>query len=68
MGFSNYFQGKCSKDDICLIATIIAMTSLAIIVTIIKIILFDVKNYPSLFGKYSEPEPEEDNGLVSFSE
>ena len=47
------------------------MTSLAIIVTIIKIILFDVKNYPSLFGKYTEEaaaKPEEDNGLVSFSE
>lgn len=45
---------QSSKDDIGVCVVIISITLLAIIVTIIKIILFDLSNYPELFG-YPEP-------------
>ena len=41
---------QSSKDDIGVCVVIISITLLAIIVTIIKIILFDLSNYPELFG------------------
>ena len=45
---------QSNKDDIGVCVVIISITLLAIIVTIIKIILFDLSNYPELFG-YPEP-------------
>ena len=41
---------QSSKDDIGVCVVIILITVLAIIVTIIKIVLFDINNYPELFG------------------
>lgn len=41
---------QSSKDDIGVCVVIILITVLAIIVTIIKIVLFDIANYPELFS------------------
>ena len=41
---------QSSKDDIGVCVVIILITILAVIVTIIKIVLFDINNYPELFG------------------
>ena len=43
-------MGQGAKDDIGVCVVIILITVLAIIVTVIKIILFDVTQYPELFG------------------
>ena len=42
-----------AKDDIGVCVVIILITVLAVIVTVIKIILFDVTTYPELFGNSS---------------
>lgn len=41
---------QSSKDDIGVCVVIILITILAVIVTIFKIVLFDINNYPELFG------------------
>ena len=41
---------QSSKDDIGVCVVIILITILAVIVTIFKIVLFDISNYPELFG------------------
>lgn len=48
---------QSSKDDIGVCVVIIAITFLAIIVTIIKIILFDRNTYPELFGGATTTPP-----------
>merc|ERR1711997_663123 len=41
---------QSSKDDIGVCVVIISITILAIIITVIKIVLFDISAYPELFG------------------
>ena len=41
---------QSSKDDIGVCVVIILITILAVIVTIFEIVLFDINNYPELFG------------------
>merc|ERR1711894_340193 len=41
---------QSSKDDIGVCVVIISITVLAIIITVIKIVLFDISAYPELFG------------------
>ena len=50
-----YHQGlsQSSKDDIGVCVVIISITILAVIITIIKIVLFDISAYPELFGSSS---------------
>ena len=43
-------MSQSSKDDLWVCVVIILITVLAIIVTVIKIILFDIHQYPALFG------------------
>ena len=43
-------MSQSSKDDIGVCVVIILITILAIIVTAIKIVLFDRQTYPELFG------------------
>ena len=43
-------MSQSSKDDIGVCVVIILITILAIIVTAIKIVLFDRQTYPTLFG------------------
>ena len=49
-------MGQGAKDDIGVCIVIILITVLAIIVTVIKIILFDVTQYPELFGTQATTE------------
>merc|ERR1712037_926226 len=42
---------QSSKDDIGVCVVIISITILAIIITVIKIVLFDISAYPELFGR-----------------
>merc|ERR1711948_102016 len=44
---------QSSKDDIGVCVVIISITILAIIITIIKIVLFDISAYPELFSSGS---------------
>merc|ERR1712218_445274 len=44
---------QSSKDDIGVCVVIISITILAVIITIIKIVLFDISAYPELFGSSS---------------
>jgi hypothetical protein len=43
-------MSQSSKDDLGVCIVIILITVLAIIVTVIKIIMFDISNYPEIFG------------------
>lgn len=43
-------MSQANKDDLGVGIAIILITVLAIIVTVIKIILFDIKAYPEIFG------------------
>merc|ERR1711956_18576 len=44
---------QSSKDDIGVCVVIISITVLAIIITVIKIVLFDISAYPELFSSSS---------------
>merc|ERR1712156_221170 len=47
---------QSSKDDIGVCVVIISITILAIIITIIKIVLFDISAYPELFSSGSSSD------------
>ncbi len=54
-------MSQSSKDDLGVCIVIILITVLAIIVTVIKIVMFDIAAYPEIFGgggEEGEAEPE----------